>query len=326
MIRRRGTRRMNEVKGVEFSLALQWYLRDKRAEGVKDSTLATYKMHIDYFLKDLDLVTDTADFTTDLVDIEFFDMFVEDLQADEDKNDVTVATYCRSVRAFLYWLQENHYQEAFSIKIPKFQKRIKVCYSDSELATLLTKPEDPTEVQYEVWVFINLICATGLRLNSALDLRVRDIVEEEKMLIVNETKNNEPLALYLNNDMLKILKKYIALFELSPDNYLFCRGDGGRLNNNTMKGYVRDYNLNHGVEKTSIHLFRHTFSKNYYKEEKDIYTLSQILGHSSVAVTEQYLRDLGISLFAETTYNPQRQFAQKTGKRNNPKRRGKIKC
>ena len=139
---------------------------------------------------------------------------------------------------------------------------------------------------------------------------------------MNETKNNQGLTLYLNDDILKILKKYIALFELNDDDYLFCKGDKGRMDNDTMKDYVRKYNRRLGIEKTSIHLFRHTFAKNYYKQEKDIYTLSKILDHSSIAVTEQYLRDLGVSLFVESSYNPQRKFAQE---KPTPKRRGKMK-
>lgn len=316
-MKRRRTGKMQEG-AIKISEALKYYYQDKRAENTKESTLATYKMHIDYFIK----CNDLENAYTDFISLDLYDFFIEDLQEDDKKSDVTIATYCRSVRAFIYWLQDNHYTDEFRVKIPKYQKKIKVCYTDYELEQILKKPEDCTEVQYQTWVFINLICATALRLNSALEIRVQDIVEKENMLIVNETKNNQGLTLYLNDDILKILKKYVALFELNDDDYLFCKGDKGRMDNDTMKDYVRKYNRRLGIEKTSIHLFRHTFAKNYYKQEKDIYTLSKILDHSSIAVTEQYLRDLGVSLFVESSYNPQRKFAQE---KPTPKRRGKMK-
>ncbi len=47
-----------------------------------------------------------------------------------------------------------------------------------------------------------------------------------------------------------------------------------------------------GVEgvRVSAHTSRHTFSFNFLKATGDVYRLSKLLGHSSVAVTETYLR------------------------------------
>ena len=235
---------------------------------------------------------------------------------------ITVATYCRSVRAFIYWLQENEYTDVFPVKIPKYQKKVKRCYTDEELKTLLEKPNrNCSEVQYQTWVYINLLISTGLRLSSSLDILVKDIDFKNNVVYVDTIKNNQGLALSLNDDVIKILKKYIQLFRLSADDYLFCKGDNTRMANHTMQCNVASYNRSHGVEKTSIHLFRHTFAKNFYIQTKDVYTLCQVLGHSNISVTEGYLKDLGVSLFADTVYNPQQQFTKKD---NAPKRRGKL--
>ena len=88
-----------------------------------------------------------------------------------------------------------------------------------------------------------------------------------------------------------------------------------------MQDNVATYNRKLGVEKTSIHLMRHTFAKNYYIKTKDIYSLSKILGHSTIGTTEKYLSDLGLNLANAVAYNPQAIF----GKKEQPKkRRGKI--
>lgn len=63
---------------------------------------------------------------------------------------------------------------------------------------------------------------------------------------------------------------------------------------------------------------RHTFAKNYYAQTKDIYSLQQILGHSTITTTENYIRDLGLTPSNSVAYNPQRQFmasSQPTNKR-----------
>ncbi len=46
------------------------------------------------------------------------------------------------------------------------------------------------------------------------------------------------------------------------------------------------------VERCSPHVFRHTFACRFWRETGDIYRLSKILGHSSISVTERYLRGI----------------------------------
>ncbi|GHO75257.1 hypothetical protein KSD_30280 [Ktedonobacter sp. SOSP1-85] len=41
----------------------------------------------------------------------------------------------------------------------------------------------------------------------------------------------------------------------------------------------------------SSHTFRHTFARMFLENGGDVYKLSVLLGHSSVVVTENYLKD-----------------------------------
>ncbi len=43
------------------------------------------------------------------------------------------------------------------------------------------------------------------------------------------------------------------------------------------------------------HKFRHTFATRFMQNGGDVYTLSRLLGHSSVAITEHYLTSLGVN-------------------------------
>ena len=191
------------------------------------------------------------------------------------------------------------------------------------MTTLLGKPNECSEVEYQTWVFENLIFSTGLRLSSALNIKVSEFDKKQKTIYVQKTKNHKALNLFLNNDMCNILQKYIATFELNDDDYIFCTAERTRLAKRTMQDNVATYNRKLGVDKTSIHLMRHTYAKQFYQKTKDIYTLSQVMGHSSIAITENYLKDLGLALENVVAYNPQQLFANTATKKNT--RRGKVK-
>lgn len=299
--------------------AWEYFFQEKRAENFSSDTLATYQLHIKKFLTASEAWDMTGELFSDLV-IDLYQWWIEDMKEDENKKDVTVTSYCRSVRAFIYWLATNEYIEPVTLKLPKYQKTIKVCYTDDELKTLLQKPKKCSEVEYQTWVFINVVCATGMRLSSALCIRVGDVKKRENAIYVQQTKNNKAQVYYVGDEVITIINKYIVLFDLSPEDWLFCTAEKTRLAKRSMQDNVATYNKSKGVSKTSIHLLRHTFAKNYYNQTKDIYSLSQIMGHASISTTENYLRDLGLTLANATAYNPQVLFASDKPK----KRRGKM--
>ena len=56
---------------------------------------------------------------------------------------------------------------------------------------------------------------------------------------------------------------------------------------------VCKYNQSRGVQKTSIHLFRHTFAKNYILNSGDPHSLKRLLGHSTLAMVDEYVSIYG---------------------------------
>lgn len=298
-------RKIMELKSIKVKDAFAEFIEEHRAKNTSKNTLDTYTLHINCFIE----VTECDLLSTASLDKGFYTYFITALQEEGVKKDTTIASYCRSVRAFLYWLMDNNYMQEESLKLPKYDKTVKETYTREEITTLLEKPDKGcSEVTYQTWVFINLIMSTGLRLSSALNLKVSDFVKRERILYVQKTKQRKGQQIYLNEDMCNILNKYIQQFELDLSDYIFCIGNRDIMKKRTMEDNVATYNRARGVQKTSIHLMRHTFAKNYYEKTKDIYSLQQILGHSTITTTENYIRDLGLTPSNSVAYNPQQLF------------------
>ena len=49
------------------------------------------------------------------------------------------------------------------------------------------------------------------------------------------------------------------------------------------------YNKSRGIETTGIHRYRHTFAKQWVLNGGSVVSLSKILGHSNLSITENYL-------------------------------------
>ena len=89
--------------------------------------------------------------------------------------------------------------------------------------------------------------------------------------------------------MVRILKEYLRFRRGEETDPLFCDITGGPLTENGLRKAIVRYNKSRGVQKTSIHLFRHTFARKYLIDcGGDAFTLQKILGHSTLDMTKHY--------------------------------------
>ena len=89
--------------------------------------------------------------------------------------------------------------------------------------------------------------------------------------------------------MIAILREYGRYRGGEPTDYLFCTETGTQLTENGLRQSIARYNMRCGVQKTSIHLFRHTFARKYLIDcGGDAFTLQKLLGHSTLAMTKHY--------------------------------------
>lgn len=306
-----------------FAQARAEFYREKRGEGIRETTLETYQYHLDYFFSSLANCENVpvGEFTKE--DYTFFLNFIKE---DPKKNERTRQSYCRSIKSFLNWLMDNNYIEnRFKITVPKAQKNIKATYTEEELKALLKDPRGCSYSTYQTWVFINFAISTGLRLSSMLSIQTKDYEPSEQTVIINETKNGLPQLRRLNSNMCNILNEYITAFELNDLDYIFCTSGGKRMSTRGMEDNVKRYNKMCGVEKTSIHLFRHTFARKYLESGGAVVDLQRLLDHSDINTTMGYLRDYSIDVNKTMEiFNPQEQYSNvKQTKQLNRKRKMK---
>ena len=229
-----------------------------------------------------------------LLDKDFEISFKRHLE-EQGCNPRTVNTYFRAYRAFAYYCMEEGWIPVRKISIKTSKAPIKQVYSEEELKKLMKKPKTSDFTEYRNWVIVNYMLATGNRLSSIVALNIEDIDLESGYINVNVQKNKKPVTIPLVKQMRRILKEYISLYrnleedlELSPTDPLFCNRFGERLTGDGLINAISKYNKRRGVEKTSIHLFRHTFAKSWILSGGDLFSLQKMLGHSSLDMVKNY--------------------------------------
>jgi len=286
------------------SEAFDDFLEHCRIRNLRPETIKVYKLHFSIFQKFLN--NDTllvSEITPQTVG-----EFVLDLRSDNHNcNEITVNSYLRGVRVFLYYCMEMDYMPTFKITIPKADKKLKETYTDSELQLLLKKPDvkSCSFSEYKIWVFSNYLLATGNRISTALSLRVEDIDFVNGIIQLNQTKNRTSQIIPLSPALNKILKEYLRYRKGQAKDYVFCNSFGNQGDKRTYQDMLAAYNRRRGVEKTSAHLYRHTFAKKWILNGGDIFRLQKILGHSDLTVVKEYVQMFGQDLVVDfDKFNP----------------------
>lgn len=266
--------------------AFQSYIKKCTIRNLSPQTIKTYTVHYNVFERFIGADTLLSDITKGIGDD-----FILYLKENNNCNDITVNSYIRSVRGFLYFLMESEYIPTFKINLLKVTKKIKETYTDSELKLLLTKPnlKECDFGEYRIWVFSNYLLATGNRISSVLNIKIKDLDFTNNLITVSMTKNRKAQIIPMSKTLCEILQEYLQFRNGEQDDYVFCTTTGMKASIKSYQDALVRYNHSRGVMKTSAHLYRHTFAKNWILNGGDIFRLQKILGHSDLTIVKEYV-------------------------------------
>lgn len=265
------------------------------AAGTKDS----YKRRVKKFL-----AFAGANSKLDIITPQLFDRYLKSL-FDSGVRDITAETDMRHLRTFIRFCIKRGYVEPIDIPIPRVEEVIKEPYSDDEMMRLLRKPQGKNWVEYRCWVMVNYFFSTGQRLSTVINLKVKDLNVANHTIKLTHNKDKIQKYMPLSTALMDVLTEYIYISGLDTEDYLFPEYEGGQLTVRGAQDSIADYNRSRGVDKTSIHLFRHTFAKNYIMNGGNPAKLQKLLNHKTIDMTMRYVNLYGEDIATDLDlYNP----------------------
>lgn len=209
-------------------------------------------------------------------------------------SETTLANYQRNITAFFNYL----YREKVIRKNPcegiekiKPQRKTKQLLSENELAMFFRSFDVSKFHEFRTWVIARMILDTGCRIGELVAIVPGDIDIRNGALLLRNTKSKKERFVYFSQKMGRNLKSWLEYRDRYTDSaYVFPSIKGNMMDVRTVGSAFKKHSRLVGID-VQPHQLRNNFAKYYLLNGGDWSTLSRILGHSSVEVTQQAYLD-----------------------------------
>ena len=259
------------------------FVISQTAQGLSEITLLNYRRHFHSISNHLDIQKSMEALSRKDLEAMVVSMRKSGLAHN------SISSYCRVLRTFLNWCKRNG-MDVPELPNIKDKETVKETYTDEELVALLKRPpKDCSFCEFRNWAIVNFLMNSGCRSSSIRNIQNRDVDLGARRIILRHNKNGKIQTAPLCSLMVSILREYMAIRGGKPEDYLFCDQYGGMLSMDGLRLAVARHNQSRGVEKTSAHLYRHTFARKYLVDcGGDAFMLQKLLGHSTLKMTKHY--------------------------------------
>jgi len=143
---------------------------------------------------------------------------------------------------------------------------------------------------------IAVLWRSGLRISEALALELRDVDLQAGSLRVRHGKGDRSRTVGVDEQTAAMLARWIdRRRKLSPGARapVFCTLAGGRIDTSYVRHLLPRLAAKAGLDRrVHAHGLRHTYASELARERTPINVIRDALGHTSLAVTDRYLRDV----------------------------------
>lgn len=260
----------------------EWLSHLKVYDDVSDYTISNYKIHIRKFFE-----FTNGNFNINNLTVKKWTAY---LLEERKEARATINARLSALRSYFHFLyNEEIIDRKIADKIEFIKKdpiEVKNIMPQSQIMKILDSIEDVrdraiTEVLY----------ASGLREGECSNLNIEDINFEDELINVIKGKGKKSRVVPTSQTALKWIRANMGARKSGP---LFLNNRGGRLGERSIYNIVVKY------FPFSPHDLRHSFATHMITKTGNMKAVSEMLGHSNVAMTEriythmtsEYLKDV----------------------------------
>lgn len=215
-------------------------------------------------------------------------------------SNITINNYLRNISPFFSWLVEiEAIAKSPMAKVKELpqQRNAREYLEDDEVKALFASMDTGMFSEYRDLMVMMLMLDSGMRIGETLSIETGqiDLLSRTIELPAEKTKGRMTRTVFFSRKVEKELRRWFQYKDRYCDSeYAFpVKKTGGPVQVSHYEANFRRYLKRAGIaKKITPHTFRNNFAKRCLMAGMDIYTLSRILGHSSVTITEQAYLDI----------------------------------
>lgn len=136
-----------------------------------------------------------------------------------------------------------------------------------------------------------ILFSTGMRISELCSIKPHDINLSTGTILIYGKGNKERRINIGNEQVISILKEYRSEFssEINMCGHFFANQYGKMLNDQAVRRMINKYCSLASIDlHITPHMFRHTFATSLLDADVDIRYIQEMLGHSSINITQIY--------------------------------------
>jgi len=208
---------------------------------------------------------------------------------------VSIQNYVRGLRAFFNWLHREGYTEEHllaDLKPPRVPNKLVEVLTEHEIRRILACLDPNTASGCRDTAIVITFLDTGLRLSELANVKLVDShIDQGYFRIMG--KGSKERIVPIGGVAEKALQRYVYHFRPEPlhphEDTLFLTLEGSPLSENAVRLIFSRLAQKSGVKRLHVHLCRHTFATNYLVNGGDVFSLQQILGHTTLEMVRRYV-------------------------------------
>lgn len=203
----------------------------------------------------------------------------------------TLGRYYSSLNSFFLYSIEHEYSDVNPLKFidyPKYTKKIPEYIYDYQLEKLLNeKTSENVEIELRNKLIIHLLLDTGVRVSELVNIKVRDIDVEERIIKVFGKGSKERFVFFTSKTKELLINYFIKRKEKAITDNLLINYKGEKLTERSVQKIIKLVGEKIGLD-IHPHLLRHTFATDLLNKGADIRMIQELLGHENLDTTQIY--------------------------------------
>lgn len=203
----------------------------------------------------------------------------------------------KTIKSFLQYCYEEGYggfNTKRNFKWCKEERPVITTFRPSDVRQMLQNCKGYDFISIRDKAVLTLLFETGIRCWELCCIQKEDIHDD---FIVIKGKNHKQRVVPITPILQKALLRYETAAEnyftlKSTDNYYFLSFHGRQLTNSAVEHIVKRHGAGITGVRVSPHTCRHFFAQQQIKLGTDLYTISRLLGHENIRITQTYLNSL----------------------------------